>query len=128
MKATDENEVEIVDEMIAKEENEDEAKNVLEVLGMDEIKHEVEIIAKVESDEVFEIELDDDDVVEEEMKGRDKIVYELEYLPADPGMEVIDDAVDVAESEIVLDGDEDVEGRDGRVEDDTIVVTDDGWR
>ena len=43
-------------------------------------------------------------------------------------MEVIDDAVDVAESEIVLDGDEDVEGRDGRVEDDTIVVTDDGWR
>ena len=73
-----ENEVEIVDEMIAKEENEDEAKNVLEVLGMDEIKHEVEIIAKVESDEVFEIELDDD-VVEEEMKGRDKIVYELEW-------------------------------------------------
>ena len=33
-KATDENEVEIVDEMIATEENEDEAKNVLEVLGI----------------------------------------------------------------------------------------------
>ena len=57
MKATDENEVEIVDEMIAKEENEDEAKNVLEVLGMDEIKHEVEIIAKVEPDEVFAVQL-----------------------------------------------------------------------
>ena len=33
-KATDENEVEIVDKMIGTEENEDEAKNVLEVLGI----------------------------------------------------------------------------------------------